>query len=254
MALKELFYDRRPVAMLNPRESRRIDPRWSYTRLSEGLYVDADRTWKTAPAGVPRYHHDFLTGQYIGMLHEGRDVTNFIPNSIAAGAVVGTPGTFPTNWTVSTAGGCAVSVVGTGTEQGVPYVDLRVAGTPTTTDLTLNVGFYGTGQSFFAPVVVGMSMTMSLFAKFVAGTRPLNGANPVVVQLKGYPRTTGGSVLFYSPLGDIPIDTTLKRFEFAYTIVTPTAITYTSNFWIGSATVGVPIDYTVRIGYPQLEY
>jgi len=47
--------------------------------------------------------------------------------------VAGTPGTLPTNWGVSAPAGLATSVVGLGTENGLPYVDLRINGTATGT-------------------------------------------------------------------------------------------------------------------------
>lgn len=60
--------------------------------------------------------------------------TNLIRNPSASGAVAGTPGTIPTNWQLvapDSARGIVTQVVGTGTENGVAYIDFRIHGTLT---------------------------------------------------------------------------------------------------------------------------
>lgn len=48
------------------------------------------------------------------------------------GAAAGTPGAMPINWSVAgLLNGITRSIVGTGTENGIPYVDIRFAGTAT---------------------------------------------------------------------------------------------------------------------------
>lgn len=51
---------------------------------------------------------------------------NLVPNAWMEGAVAGTPGTAPTGWTVSAVSGWSRQVVGTGFEDGIPYIDLRL--------------------------------------------------------------------------------------------------------------------------------
>ena len=50
--------------------------------------------------------------------------TNLFVNSAMNGAVVGTPGTVPTGWTVQS----VTEIVAIGTEDGLPYVDIRYSG------------------------------------------------------------------------------------------------------------------------------
>ena len=58
--------------------------------------------------------------------------TNSIRNNTMAGAVAGTPGTLPTNWTFSgSIGGITTAVIGTGTDSGVNYVDIQWSGSAT---------------------------------------------------------------------------------------------------------------------------
>ena len=58
--------------------------------------------------------------------------TNEIRNPRCEGAVAGTPGTLPTNWLVVAGGGVTTEVVGSGTEDGWPYLEFRISGTPPT--------------------------------------------------------------------------------------------------------------------------
>src|SRR5262249_49436220 len=61
------------------------------------------------------------------------DQVNQLRNPTAAGAVPGSPGTLPTNWRQGGGtGGLTQTVVGTGTENGIPYLDYRLQGTPNT--------------------------------------------------------------------------------------------------------------------------
>jgi hypothetical protein len=73
MAIKELFYDNRPRVLLDPRASQRIDPRFKYTRDSIGTFVDSNGIIQTASANEPRFDHNPVTGELLGLLlEEGR--------------------------------------------------------------------------------------------------------------------------------------------------------------------------------------
>jgi hypothetical protein len=77
MAIKELFYDQRPVALLNAKASQRIDPRFTFTRNGEATYVDTDGKIKIAAPGQPRFDSDPLTGEKIGLLIEESRINIF---------------------------------------------------------------------------------------------------------------------------------------------------------------------------------
>ena len=82
MAIKELFYDQRPVALLDPRASQRIDPRFKFTRDSTATYVNQEGLIKTVQPNIPRFAYDFTTKEYRGLLLEPTR-TNFLPYSVA---------------------------------------------------------------------------------------------------------------------------------------------------------------------------
>lgn len=264
MALKELFYDRRPVAMLNPRESRRLDSRFRYSRLSEGMYVDADRVWKAAPPNVPRFHHDFLTGQYLGMLLEAKETINRAPNSMAVGAVAGTPGTLPTHWTAGTAAGLTISVAGTGTEQGVPYADLRIQGTTANSALSLGLNCFTptAGAPGTLPVAsLGQTWTASAYIKHVAGALPISLGNRVNVTFQYVVYTSAGTPIRYASQGPLntvngvnqELPAVLTRYERTYTIVDSTAGLVGCSISVNNSDIGGVVDFTLRVGFPQFE-
>lgn len=93
--------------------------------------------------------------------------TNSLRNPTGLGAVVGTPGTAPTNWQFFSSGGMSFQVVGFGTDPAtyLPYVDVRIYGTATG----------GSSQVLFETAggisaSTGQVWTVSTFARLVSGS------------------------------------------------------------------------------------
>ena len=55
--------------------------------------------------------------------------TNALRNNSMQGAVAGSPGTVPTRWAMDATAGLTRTIVGTGTVNGIDYIDVRIAGT-----------------------------------------------------------------------------------------------------------------------------
>lgn len=70
MAIKELFYDQRPIALLDPRASQRIDPRFKFTRSSAATSVDSTGLIRYVGANTPRVWHDPTSKDVKGLLLE----------------------------------------------------------------------------------------------------------------------------------------------------------------------------------------
>jgi hypothetical protein len=80
MSVKEQFYNQRPAVLFDPRASRRIDPRFKFTRASGGSYVGADGLIKYAGVSEARFDHDPSTGESLGLrVEEAR--TNLLTRS-----------------------------------------------------------------------------------------------------------------------------------------------------------------------------
>src|SRR5262249_31646676 len=135
-----------------------------------------------------RLNFDPITG--IGQtLLEAAD-TNSIRNPRAEGAVVGTA-TLPTNWTVATTAGLSRQVVAVGTEDGIPFCDVRYFGTSNAT-LVHTIFESQTG----IPAVPGQQWTGSCYVRLIAGSVAPATATCLLIYLNNSAGTaivTGGS-------------------------------------------------------------
>jgi hypothetical protein len=106
-------------------------------RTTSGLYRDYAGTWQSAAAGTVRV--DYSTGVPVA-LNEAAS-TNLVSNPRFEGASAGTPGTVPTSMTMTgSVSGLTRTIVGVGTVNGLPYIDVRYAGT-TSASSVLNLTY-----------------------------------------------------------------------------------------------------------------
>ena len=106
------FPNVRPSLDLRFALAKKLDPRITFTRGSTGTYFGPDGLMKTAIENEPRFDHDPITGQSLGLLIE-ESRTNLITNSntlsswgaaylpIVTQDVVGLDGQSNTGWTVN---------------------------------------------------------------------------------------------------------------------------------------------------------
>ncbi len=227
---------------LTPRKG----PTLTFTRASSKTYFDAAGTLQTQTANLPCFDYDPVTHQALGLsIHEAR--TNSIRNNTMVGAVAGTPGTNPTNWGITAATEVTKTIVGTGTEDGITYIDVRFFGTVTAarTQDTYFEAYPGVAASN------GQSWNLSTYIRIVAGS----AANIASFLLAG---TTYNSVPAFlsTPIGQnfTPTSAALRSQQITKsgTIADATAATIFPFIRFTTATSGA-IDITLRIGMPQLE-
>jgi hypothetical protein len=169
---------------------------------------------------------------------------NSIRNNTMQGAVAGTPGTPPTNWGVTgTADGVAIQIVGTGTENGITYIDIRYSGTATATSFKI-VRFEAINN---IAATSGQSWTAATYMRIAAGsTANFTGFEHQVV---GYAAVGTVSEQTNTP----PVLTsTMTRFTTSRTLNNATTAFVTSWFAL-TFNNGAAVDITLRIGLPQLE-
>jgi hypothetical protein len=168
--------------------------------------------------------------------------TNQIRNPRCEGAVAGTPGTAPTNVFVN-ANGTTSSIVGSGYENGWPYFDLRLSGTPTGNP---QVRLEGAGVIAAAS---GQTWTESIGSRVVSGSL----TNVTGVSLLLIEQTGAGGFVESKSSATFEVDSSHRRFFFTATLdggATVGAIRPSFNVvWAGSGA----IDITLRIYAPQLE-
>jgi hypothetical protein len=195
---------------------------------------------------APRFDHNPTTGESLGLLPEEAR-TNSIRNNTMVGAVAGTPGTLPTNWSSFTSlTGLTRQIVGIGTEDGVAYIDIRLSGTPSAAG---TYAFY-TETSTGVAAILGQTWTVSQYIKLQAGT--LTGIN--LVRLSFQENNSGGGYLTEQNTSVLtPTATSLvgQRVTASRTLNQATAAFLQPGFNVTLS--GVAIDITLRIGLPQLE-
>lgn len=219
----------------------------TFARSSPATYFGADGILREAGPDVLPV--EWLDGQTPAWLIEPVARTNEIRNPRCEGAVVGvvgSGGSLPTHWT-SFGAGLTIEVTGTDTEDGLPFVDVRLYGTPTSTTGAL-IGLDGGNH---ASAAAGQAWTGSLFARLVGGD--LSGVS--MVQIEMSERDAGGGAV-QTHRGTITV-TGLPRLSVArhsYTATLAGATTAAVRALLRvSVTQGVPVDLTLRIAGPQLE-
>ena len=203
-------------------------------RGTSGYVDDKAGVWSLCLGNVPRVSDKGL------LVEEQR--TNFIRNNSMQGTVAGTPGTLPTNWGMGQPAGTTRTVVGKGTENGIDYVDLRINGTTTNTN-SVHLNF----DSYIA-AATGQKITISAFVRLVAGS----WAN-VTSQRFTLNEFTSGNVFVTQTFVIIAAATATlgRRIGVVTTVGATTAkVSPYISFIMAS---GVAVDFTIRIGWPQME-
>jgi hypothetical protein len=172
--------------------------------------------------------------------------TNSLPNNTMVGAVAGTPGTLPTNWSTGGGGGdIAQEIVGTGSEDGIFYIDIRISGTPTLTS-SLTIRFAPNAQIAAGN---GQIWSASNYIKLAAGSI----AN-VLLRTNVRVSDSGAEAAerFEIVLNPTAAGLITQRQGLQSAITSASALFITQNITI-NYTSGLPFDITLRIGMPQLE-
>ena len=168
--------------------------------------------------------------------------TNSIRNSSMVGAVAGTPGTLPTNWLNSVTAGLTRTIVGTGTENGLPYVDIRFNGTANA--LSARIDFEGSTN---IAALTAQVWTNSIYSKIVSQPNPA-----VSYALQMLERTSGGG--FVTDGSQIFTPTTsLQSFAFTRTLNGGATVANVQPCITINLTNGATYDFTIRIAAPQME-
>ncbi|MFG1427601.1 hypothetical protein [Roseixanthobacter glucoisosaccharinicivorans] len=197
--------------------------------LAAGLWTKLDALYLLAA-------HDAQAAR-LNLIPWTGTVTNLMPNSTMQGAVVG--GAFPTGWAqIATSNGITRSVVGLGTINGLPYVDMRWAGTATSTYVDM-------AMSPTIAAATGERYTTSVMLALVGGSLAgLTGLNIVTYASPGNSDNATSGVI-------ATLAGALQRFAVTR-LLTLGGTTGLSPRLALAPSVGATIDITLRIAAPQL--
>ena len=199
---------------------------------------------QSASNDVSRFDYDPSTLAPLGLLIEEQR-TNSIRNNTMQGAVAGTPGTLPTNWLYGQVSTLTTEIVGTGTEAGVAYVDVRISGTLTGSPLV----YFESNSTVVA--TDAQTWATSFFVKLVGGST--TNISSVAVRLRM--SDSGGTNLGFLTGSAITLptsSTSLSACRFSAALTTTNASTAFVMPALTFSATGA-IDITLRIGLPQLE-
>ena len=194
--------------------------------------------WSEFLADLPR-----PAGTAQRLLIEGQR-TNGVRNPRAEGAAVGVPGTLPTNWTLTVGGGLVREVVGAGTLNGIAGVHVRVSGTTTAAAGQLiaveatNAISAASGQTWAASALIALT---------AGSTANLTSLRWNIVGTNG---TSATETTNLSVVGSITA--TPQRFAVTRTL-NNAGTTHVRAGVEYTYALGAVIDFTVFIGWPQLE-
>lgn len=213
--------------------------------VSCATYIDSSGVMQVAPANAMRQTHDPVTLAPLGYLCEETS-TNHVRNSTMVGVVTGSPGTLPTNWTSSVRAGITQSIVATGTLNGIQYVDVKFSGTASSNG-DLRISF---DADAFVAAAPSQSWTLSAYYALVSGNAPTGRTFHSTITF----RDSGGAeiVAMQSPNIASGLTSALQRFIFS-PAASPALTAYVHPYFGCTVQIGDVVDFTLRIGAPQLE-
>lgn len=217
-----------------------------FTRASNAWFFDTNYNLQQANVNIPRIARDPESGISGWLLEPARTNTIRNPSCLGANLITGEP---PTNWLYANGTGSNLSFIttGIGTENNIPYVDVRLFGRPTS-----NVSPLIRADQVYSSAAYTQLWTHSLYLKLVGGS--LNGIDTPRLTISEW-AANGSFLQQQSSIITIPEAT--ARFSNSKKIAS-VALANTSTATVGSqfsvlCYENQDIDATFRIGAPQLE-
>ena len=219
-------------------------PAWlKFQRASAStVWTPASAVFTTLGNDVPAIDFDPVTGNPLGIAIYGQ-VTNQIRNSTVQGAANGTPGTNPTNWTVTVAGNGLQRSVTLTTVNGIAGIAYRVWGT-TTAAATFFINpelpngiVASNGQTWTQSGYLAITSGSLGAATFSVSILALDSGQTGLAVVGGSIFTPAASLTRYTNTGTISAGTTA----------------YIQPRWRIDYANGITFDVTIFFGAPQME-
>jgi len=175
------FPNVRPSLDLRFALTKKLDPRITFTRGSTGTYFGSDGIMRTAGVNEPRFDHDPITGQSLGLLIE-ESRTNLLTSSIPqAGVWSSVNTTLISNSEIAPDGTQTATLINSDLTYGARYINLNSSLT-TATNYTQTF-FVKAGTTRFVQVAPSTGFASTTFANFeligdgIIGTSTVDSAS-----------------------------------------------------------------------------
>jgi hypothetical protein len=214
----------------------------TFARASVAYEDDSSGVWSSFASGVMRRTSKGF------LCEEVR--TPAVRNSAVQGSVAGTPGTLPTNWAIGQLGTAVSSVVGSGTENGIDYVDIRLSGTTSVTPIVI----YPEAVAQIA-ALNGQVWAPGAFVKMVGSGSMSNITNIGLASRQS--AAGGGNLGFITGPTFTPASSSANlgaSRQVGVTTLTNASTAFVVPCIFVNCSTGVLIDITLRIGWPQIEF
>ena len=181
-----------------------------------------------------------VTTSYVQINNTGTTAANVTAISVQSA------GRRPTNEGFGLSPGLAVSIVGTGTVNGIPYYDVNVYGTAIATPPYLALNAYPDGSTQIIYAAQNQTWTVAPYLALTGGTIP--GAVKLVISENN---SSGVNVQYDG--ASIALTSNLTRYSYTDTLSNSSVAYLTPEIWVYGTSTGQVINFTLRIGMPQLE-
>jgi predicted phage tail protein len=169
------------------------------------------------------------------------------PNPWADGAVAGTPGTLPTNWTVTGVSGVSREIIGNGVENGIPYLEIRIYATsPAGNNYAINP----LPSTTYCVAAQNEAWTFEVGLRIVAGST--TGLNYIRLWMAEYNdagtlQTQGGTSSFMGSLSG----SSIYWASYTRTLSDPDTTRVSPHLHVATTT-STACDITLRVYFPHL--
>lgn len=221
----------------------------TFTRASAATRINSLGVMESVAANVPRIDYDPITLAVKGLLIEEQR-TNYVRNSVMAGAavgVIGSGGATPTNMSISAGAGWTMTaeVIGFGSDGGIPYVDYRLQSASVGANNYFTLMVDSSWPTL--PIAQNGVISCSAYMKLVSGSAPSSFTFKAAELASGTSIKQDASATIAVQAGAI------RRYTGSIVATDASVTHFAQPSIVFSPPAGSAFDFTIRVGGLQVE-